>query len=428
MRIGVDCKPLQEGAAGVQTYLRNLLRELASVSELQLVCFYCAGLQPPDLPQGVDAGRVSGPWINNWIWMEWQLPRAVWRMSRGECRVANAGLKPGISDQQPATPGLRPGARDVRPAAPDPRSATPNLQPVTCHLQPSALDLFHFPAYTASSRLPCRKVVSVHDVSYATHPEWYPHAAGKARQRFYRRSAERSDHIITISHFSRSEILRVYAVSPERVTSIPLASGLEAINGAPGWDRRSTRRRYLLHVGDLHRRRNLLIAIEAFHMVASEQDLDFVFIGKDLGAAEAVRGHAARLGCAGRLHFLQDLPLEQMPPWYANAVALVYPSLYEGFGLPLLEAMQCACPVVASRAASIPEVTGDAAWLVDPLNAGEIAAGIGAILRQPETRELLVRKGKEQAARFSWKKTAAATTAVYREVLMADKPNEAPVE
>jgi glycosyltransferase involved in cell wall biosynthesis len=172
-------------------------------------------------------------------------------------------------------------------------------------------------------------------------------------------------------------------------------------------------------VGDLHARRNLLTALDAFCTEAADRDLDFVFIGRDLGARAEIQQHARNLGCQDRLHFLQDVPLDQMPHWYRNAALMVYPSLYEGFGLPLLEAMQCGCPVVASRAASIPEVVGDAAWLVDPMSVREIAEGIRAILTQPETRERLIQKGLQRVKQFSWKKTAENTVGVYRRVLQS---------
>lgn len=401
LRVGIDCKPLQEGSSGVRTYIGNLLREIASLPNIQLTCFFSSAFRPPDLPAKVHVMPVAGPWINNWVWMEWQLPRAVRQMSNVE-DVLQASARPVSSDGLPDT---RYPTSDPQPRTPDTRSLTP-------------IDVFHFPAYTASSKLSCRKVVSIHDVSYAAQPQWYPYRGGKLRQRFYRRSAESADAIITMSQFSKEEIIGVYSVEPERVFPIYLASGLEEAVPAAQWERHGNFRNYLLHVGDQHLRRNLLTALEAFQTLAVECDLDFVFIGRDLGARSEIRHRAAVLGCAGRLHFLQDLPLDQMPHWYRHAAALVYPSLYEGFGLPLLEAMQWGCPVVASRAASIPEVAGgNAAWLVDPLNKTQIAEAIAAVLQRPETRASLIARGFERVTRFSWKKTAEQTVAVFRAVL-----------
>ncbi|HEY2930792.1 MAG TPA: glycosyltransferase family 1 protein [Acidobacteriota bacterium] len=384
LHVGIDCRPLQEGAAGVRTYLRGLLREFARFSNLQVTCFCSRALPAVELgisSPHVTLVNVAGRWVNNWFWTEWQLPRAVmksnseWERSAQRPRVREAG-----------------GAR-TRP-----------------------IDLFHFPAYTASSRLSCRTVVSVHDVSYAAHPEWYPNRSGRVRQRFYRVSAEEADAVITMSQFSKSEIMRVYSVAEEDIYPIYLASGLQDVKPAPRWDRPEKLSRYLLHVGDLHRRRNLVTALEAFHRAEPDPDLDFVMVGKDLGGRAEIEERAGALGILPRLHFLQDLPVDQMPHYYQNAVALIYPSLYEGFGLPLLEAMQWQCPVVASRVASIPEVAGDGAWLVDPLNPDEIAEGIRAILRQPETRQRFIEKGLKRAALFTWRKTAEQTAEVYRQV------------
>ena len=360
MRIGVDCLALQNGAAGVKTYLRNLLPHLALVPDVELVRFVSSAFpEPADLGDGAQTVRVSGRWWNNWVWMRLQLPRAV----------------------------------------------------------PPTVNLVHFPAYTAAYTLPCPRVVCVHDVSYAARPEWYPHAAGIMRQRFYRRSAVTAQAVITLSQFSRTEIQAVYGIPSERIFPIHLASGLAATRPAERWDRRGLTGAYLLHVGDLHRRRNLRTAIDAFNAVARERSLSFVLIGKDLGERENLQRHAASLGCAGRLLFLQDVPSGELHHWYSNASLLVYVSLYEGFGLPLLEAMQCGCPVIAGRAASIPEVAGDAAWMVDPVKSDEIAAAIRTVMDQPEIRQGLVQRGRSRAGQFDWRKTAEATADVYRSVL-----------
>jgi len=360
------------------------LKEFSRFSDLQVTCFCSRGLPVPDLginSPGVALVKVGGRWVNNWFWTEWQLPRAIMKL--------NTEWEKGLGPSQ--TRGS--GRGRARP-----------------------IDLFHFPAYTASSRLSCRTIVSVHDVSYAAHPEWYPHRAGKVRQRFYRLSAEEADGVITMSQFSKNEIMRVYSVPEENIHPIYLASGLQDVKPAARWERPERLARYLLHVGDLHLRRNLPTAMEAFHRAGPDSDLALVMIGRDLGGRPEIEERASALGMQNRLHFLQDVPIDQMPHYYQNAVALIYPSLYEGFGLPLLEAMQWSCPVVASRVASIPEVTGEAAWLVDPLNPSEIADGIRSILRQPETRQQLIEKGLQRAATFTWRKTAEQTTAVYRHV------------
>ncbi|HEY3132771.1 MAG TPA: glycosyltransferase family 1 protein [Acidobacteriota bacterium] len=398
----------------MQTYLRNLLPELASIPEIQVACFFSMAFEAPALPAGVKRIPVKGPWINNWVWMEWQLPRAVRRMANDEWRMTNEENRKSQVAGRRSKEELK--SNEMSSSASEVRTDSGSRHS-TFDIRHSTFDLFHFPAYTASSRMSCRKVVSIHDVSYAAYPNWYPHSGGKIRQRFYRRSAECADGIITLSQFSKSEITRVYSIEPSRIFRVHLASGLERVKPAQRWDRPPKGQWYLLHVGDLHARRNLLTALDAFNVVSEERHLDFVLVGRDLGARSDIQQHARKLGCQNRLHFLQDVPLDQMPHWYRNAALLVYPSLYEGFGLPLLEAMQCGCPVVASRAACIPEIAGDAAWLVDPLNAREIAEGIRAILVQPETRAQLIEKGLQRAQQFSWKKTAEQTVGVYREVL-----------
>lgn len=264
-------------------------------------------------------------------------------------------------------------------------------------------DLFHAPAYTVPLWSPKPVVVTIHDVSYLAGPEYYPYRLDPLRLAYYRESARRARLVIVPSEFSRSEVLRFFPNLGGRVRVVsmgvsnrfyPDPAEAQAVRSAFGLDGP-----YLLHVGDIHRRRNLPLLAR----VAEELNLQLVAVGRVL------EGKAPGPPC----RIFHDLPLAQLRGLYSGAEALVYASLYEGFGLPLLEAMACGIPVVAVRRASIPEACGDAAMLVD-FSPEALRKGVAAVRSD---REFWARKGRERAAVFTWQRTAAATSEIYGELL-----------
>jgi glycosyltransferase involved in cell wall biosynthesis len=277
------------------------------------------------------------------------------------------------------------------------------------------LDLLHAPSYTAPLGGPRPLVLTIHDVSYERHPEWYPYRRDPLRRAFYRWSAHTADRIITDSTFSKQEILSAYGLPAERVDVVPLAASAPFTPGARNSD--SATPSYVLHVGDLHPRRNVETALGALVRVRERQphlaDMRLVLAGVDRGVADSLASVAASLA-PGRdvLDLRGRIPEAELVALYRGAAALVYPSRYEGFGLPLLEAMACGTPVIASRAASIPEVVGDAALLVDPDDVDGWADAIEAVSRA-EISTAMRAAGLARAAGFSWRRTAEETLAVY---------------
>jgi glycosyltransferase involved in cell wall biosynthesis len=363
LRVGFDGRALASPAAGVRRYSYELFGALASLNHLTVVAIGApAGAA---VPPGVERAPGAPSLPTNPGWMLTGLPRA---------------------------------ARRAR------------------------LDLFHAPSYTAPFGGPRPLVLTIHDISYERHPEWYPYRRDPLRRAFYRRSAGAADRIITDSSFSKAEIVDAYGVSPDIVDVVPLAASpvfarQTAATAAPA------SAPYVLHVGDLHPRRNLEIAARAVLQVRHRSEafarLQLVLAGVDRG----IGGSLARLGDLSPLgrdlvRLLGSTDDAALSDLYRGATALVYPSRYEGFGLPLVEAMSCGTPVIASRAASIPEVTGDAAILLDPDDEAAWAGAIEAVLR-PETGTAarLREAGLRRAAQFSWRRAAEATEAVYLQAI-----------
>jgi glycosyltransferase involved in cell wall biosynthesis len=285
----------------------------------------------------------------------------------------------------------------------------------------ATLDLFHAPAYTAPLWGVHPLVVTIHDVSYERHPEWYPYHSDRARRWFYDRSARSADLVITDSEFSRKEIQAAYGIAPDRIRVVPLGVGApftpaaELACSGPRPDGR-----FILHVGDLHPRRNVGVLVDALALLRASDDFKdtvLVLVGSDRGSAAATAAHAAALGMAGILRFVSDSSDAQVVDLMRRASVFAYPSLYEGFGLPALEAMACGVPVIASSASSIPEVVGDAALLVDPRDVRGWYEALTAILGSHERAEQMRAAGLARAAGFNWQRTATQTSDVYRAAL-----------
>jgi glycosyltransferase involved in cell wall biosynthesis len=288
----------------------------------------------------------------------------------------------------------------------------------------AGVDLIHAPAYTAPflSRLPI--VITIHDVSYERHPEWYPYRRDWVRRAFYRRSAKAAKQILTDSAFSAAEIAAAYGIDPNLIAVVPLGV-------APGFapaDRdvpldlpAGVTTPFLLHVGDLHERRNLPMLvdalIEARRHFGGAAGLSLVLAGVDRGVADGLCAMASDAGIPDAVVRLGVVEDERLAVLYRAAAALVYPSLYEGFGLPVLEAMACGTPVIASTAASIPEVLGDAGLLLPP---DDTSAWVDAILRvmnDESLRAAMRAAGLVRSTTFTWAHTARLTLAAYRRAL-----------
>jgi len=285
----------------------------------------------------------------------------------------------------------------------------------------AGVDLIHAPAYTAPLTARVPTVVTIHDVSYAVHPEWYPYRRDPFRRAFYRRSARTAAHVMTVSEFSAGEIVRAYAIPRDRITVAPHGASHAFLPKAAGVEialPAGVCPTFLLHIGDLHPRRNLAVVVRA--IIESRREgrlrdpISLVLAGVDRGIGDELRRMAAAASLPGLVVCLGAVLDDCLVALYRAATALVYPSRYEGFGLPLLEAMACGTPVIASRAASIPEVLGDAGILLDPDDVTGWGSAIDSVLTDPTRRERMRAAGIQRAGGFTWARTARLTLDAYR--------------
>jgi len=286
------------------------------------------------------------------------------------------------------------------------------------------VDVLHAPAYTGPFLSPVPVVLTIHDVSYARRPEWFPYRRDPLRRAFYRRSALSASFVITDSAFSASEIREAYGIDQHRMAVVPLGVDPAFTPAADGADLlpAGVRPPYVLHVGDLHERRNLVMLAEA--VVAARTRLTasppvLVLAGVDRGVGGAIQDAAARAGCAEAVVQLGIVEEPRLRTLYRSAAALAYPSFYEGFGLPVLEAMASGTPVIAARAGSIPEVAGEAATLLDPADRDAWTDAVVRAVSDPVWRERQRVQGLARARDFTWARTARLTLEVYRRVARA---------
>lgn len=244
-------------------------------------------------------------------------------------------------------------------------------------------------------------VVAIHDASVFAVPETYSRAFRLWYRQLHRRLGRRVMRVVTVSEFSRSELGRYVGIPPERIAVIP--AGSEHILAQPAdpgvLERLGLRGRYLLAVGSQSPHKNFAGILAALRHL--DPDIGLVFAGGANSRVFRLSGAAS-----GVAHLVGRVTDGELRALYENAACFVYPSFYEGFGLPPLEAMTCGCPVIVSRAASLPEVCGDAAVYCDPGDPVDIARAIEAVLGNPGLQADLRRRGPERAAGFTWNKAA----------------------
>jgi glycosyltransferase involved in cell wall biosynthesis len=282
------------------------------------------------------------------------------------------------------------------------------------------INLLHGAAFTTPLLAACPSVITVYDLSFVHFPEGFSSAQRRYLISQTRHSCIRANRIITISESGRQDVHQFSGVPLSRIDVVypgvdamfrPYpAEEVAAFRQAKGYGR------YLLHVGTLQPRKNIPLLLEAFARL-NEPELQLVLIGGKGWKYDAIFARIQALGLVDRVHFPGYVPDEELPLWYNAAELLVFPSLYEGFGMPVLEAMACGTPVVAANRSSIPEAVGTAGLLFDPENAAELLERLTAVLPDPHLAANMRTQGLAHASQFSWERAGRETAAVYQRVL-----------
>ena len=367
MRVAIDARKLHD--FGIGTYIRNLLRHLARIdrdSEYVLLC------QESDL----DVASQLGPNF-----------RAVLEPS------PNYSLREQIH--------------------------------VPWVLHREKPDVFHAPHYVLPPATRCRSVVTIHDCIHLMFPQYLRNRAAYLYARASMWSAAHQAHrILTVSQASKRDIIHFFSVPPEKVVVVynaieerfsetPSEEAIERVR-----ERYQLNHPFVLYVGNIKPHKNLVRLIEAFAELRRRgfDELKLLIIGDEISKLPALRRAVHSHKLHKHVRFLGYLEDETLASLYRLASVFVFPSLYEGFGLPPLEAMASGTPVVTSNVSSMPEVTGDAAVLVDPYSVDSIVDGIARVLKDPALSADLRRKGIARAREFSWDRSVQRTRQLYQEV------------
>lgn len=272
-------------------------------------------------------------------------------------------------------------------------------------LERTGADAVHAPNCFLPLKRPCPGIVTIHDLAFERYPEDFSRRTGWKFRRYAPRAAESAERVICVSQFTRDDVCERYGVDPDKTRVVYSAPALPSGSAPPPPGP------YVLAVGDLRRKKNFVRLAEAFRALhAGGLEHRLVIAGVDAGDGSRIRAAAgdAPLELTG---YVDDGRLDAL---MRGADAFVHPSLYEGFGFVLLEAMARGCPVACSNATALPETAGDAAVLFDPDDGDAIADAIRRLLADPEP---LRERGRRRAAQFSWTATAERTAAVYQEVV-----------
>jgi len=366
--VGFDATPLLPPRAGVGNYLARLLKALLAVDPDRAYLLYSKA--PLDVVEPALAGAVRAPGHfvpSYWLWMQTVLPVVVHRTRPDICHYVN-GLAP--------------------------------------LLQPRPF------------------VLTVHDMSLFRHPRHHPWSRLLTVRAVFRLAVKRAAALIAVSEFTRSELLEVLRPPPEKVHVVYEAAPDDFGPETDPTALTALRRRYelpdsfILTVGTLEPRKNLIRLLRAFRTV---RDLGFdgalLLVGPRGWLMSRFAPEIQALGLADHVKCVGYVPEADLRGLYSAATILAYPSLYEGFGLPVVEAMACGTPVLSSARSALAEVCGDAAVLVDPESELAVAHGVARLLRDRELREHLRERGFARAATFSWRQAAQQVLRVYDRVL-----------
>lgn len=304
-------------------------------------------------------------------------------------------------------------------------------------LRRSKPDVFLSPTHYLPFFSPKKSFISILDVSYLKFPELFKKSDLNQLTKWTRYSAKKAKGIFTISQASKGDIINEYGVPKKRVVvTYPgikevLSSKYKVLSMSELEKKYGIKGQYILFVGTLQPRKNIIRLIQAFaenskltcprRGKTQNSKLQLVIIGKRGWQYEEILEAPEKYGIKDKVVFLENITNEELQTFYKNATCFVLPSLYEGFGLPILEAMQYGCPVITSNVSSLPEVGGDAALYVDPLDANDIKEKLELMINDEGLRIKLAKKGYEQAKKFSWEKTARETLSVLEGLNANDK-------
>jgi len=291
------------------------------------------------------------------------------------------------------------------------------------------LDVYHSPANIVPLRYSGKFCVTIHDLAIYQRPDLFPSRQGFSIKYIVPRSIKSAQKIIAVSESTKNDVEKYFNIAPEKIKVIhegvdyvkfnPDIASAETLSGVR--QKYGIDRDYVLFVGTLEPRKNLIRLLEAYYKLLGNRPeynkkYQLVLAGGKGWLYDEIFEEVENRGLKNSVVFTDYLPAEDLPALYSNAKVFIYPSIYEGFGLPVLEAMSCGVPVITSNVSSMPEIAGNAAVLVDPLDIDGIASSLEKLLDNEEMRKEYGLAGRRRAENFSWEKCAQETMKLYKEI------------
>lgn len=372
MKIAIDVTPWMPKPSGIGFYVSNLIQ----------------GLTQLQTSESFDLELIYQPGLKNWLKRDLSFPDYLRSYSNLHLfpfpvRVSNLFLE------------------------------APSLFSAQLNYFSNNSDIVHGTNYTVFPVWKSRKVVTIYDISFIKYPE-YANSTVKAYTSRLKKCLQWTDLVLTISNSSKQDIVEYLGIDPSRIWVTHLASRYQVEQNSS-----ESAQPYILFVSTIEPRKNLKSLISAFEYLKKNHQIehDLILIGQKGWLYEPIFEQIARSPFQSSIRHLSYLPDNQVAQFYRNADVFVYPSHYEGFGMPVLEAMTLGAPVVASNTSSLPEVAGDAAVLVNLTDIEQLSEAILRVIRDRQFRSSLIQKGREQAKLYSWEKTAKETLNAYRSIL-----------
>lgn len=281
-------------------------------------------------------------------------------------------------------------------------------------------DILFSPGFVCPLIKAVKYITVIHDMTFFSHPQVHTFFKKLYFPFMIKRSVKRSEKIIAISYNTKKEIIKYIKIPPEKIVVTHLSANKFSKSNIIDekkflLEKYKIKSDFLLFVGMIEPRKNLDLIIEAFKKF-SDKTIKLVIVGKKGWMVDDLFEKIKLKNLDEQIIFTGFVPDNELEIFYKTAKVFLYPSLYEGFGIPVLEAMTTGCPVITSNISSLPEVAGDAAILIDPENSEELSDAVNKLINDVKIREELVKKGFENTKKFSWKKTAKQTLLVFEEV------------
>lgn len=369
MKFGIDAKYLLQKRTGITNYVRGLIDGLSQIDQTNEYILYQNSIEAEEKQSSYPANfRIKTIRSLPIVWKQWAVPRDI---------------------------------------------------------EKERLDLFHSPTSTIPMVRKCPTVVTIFDLFTKINPSWFPAKVTIPLNILTGYAARHADLIITISESTKNDIIKYYNVLPEKIKVTYLAKDdvyspiddEEALRSIRS--KYNIKKDFILYVGSLFLFRNIPALLKAFSVLVHEKgvDVNLVLVGRQFWQQFDLRELIDKLDIQEHVIYLGYAPYNDLPLLYNAAEAFVYPSLYEGFGIPPLEAMACGTPVITSNIASLPEVVGDAGILINPYSIDSLVEGLYRVLIDKDLQKELRRKGIERSKLFTWDKTAQATLEAYKQIV-----------